>query len=122
MEFSIDSKPSINAVNARFAARQSPEFTLVIPCYNEEKGLPETAKRLILGSFPFSIWALWTKLFTVDAIPGWASTLVSMYFLGGIQLLSVAVVGEYISKIYIETKARPMFLLRETSGMPSFGH
>lgn len=73
---------------------------------------------IFVGSLSFSAWALWTKLLTGNAIPGWASTVVPMYFLGGVQLLSIAVVGEYISKIYTETKARPRFLLRETLGMP----
>jgi len=71
---------------------------------------------VFVGSLAVSAWALWTKLFTDATIPGWTSTVVPMYFLGGVQLLSIAVLGEYVSKIYIETKARPRFLVRETSG------
>ena len=72
---------------------------------------------VFLGSLSVSAWALWIKLFTDSAVPGWASTVVPISFLGGVQLLCIAVVGEYVSKIYIETKARPRFLLRETSGI-----
>jgi glycosyltransferase involved in cell wall biosynthesis len=72
---------------------------------------------VFFGSISVSAWALWIKLFTDNAIPGWASSVIPMYFLGGVQLLSIAVVGEYVSKIYLETKARPRFLLRETLGL-----
>jgi polyisoprenyl-phosphate glycosyltransferase len=71
---------------------------------------------LFFGSLVLSAWALGIRLLTDRAVPGWASSVLPLYFLGGIQLLSIAVVGEYVSKIYMETKARPRFLLRETVG------
>jgi hypothetical protein len=40
-----------------------------------------------LGSFAVTIWALWIRMFTDAAVPGWASTVLPIYFLGGIQLL-----------------------------------
>lgn len=49
-------------------------------------------------------------------VPGWASLFVSLYFLGGIQLLSIGIIGEYIGKIYKETKQRPKFLIEDKSG------
>jgi glycosyltransferase involved in cell wall biosynthesis len=58
-------------------------------------------------------WALWVKLFTPDSLPGWASSVVPIYLLGGIQLFSIGVVGEYISKIYAETKRRPRYFIDE---------
>jgi len=42
---------------------------------------------------------------------GGASTVVPVYFLGGIQLLSIGILGENISKIYLETKARPRYFI-----------
>jgi len=54
-------------------------------------------KKLILGG--------------AQAIPGWASTMTSILFLGGIQLMSVGVIGEYIGRIYNETKARPAWVV-----------
>ncbi len=48
--------------------------------------------------------------YTVD---GWASLAVSIWALGGIQLLAIGVIGEYIGKIYLETKGRPTFLVQE---------
>jgi polyisoprenyl-phosphate glycosyltransferase len=68
---------------------------------------------VFLGSLGLTAWALGIRLLTDQAIPGWASSVLPMYFLGGIQLLSLAVVGEYVSKIYLEAKARPRFLVQE---------
>jgi glycosyltransferase involved in cell wall biosynthesis len=59
-------------------------------------------------------WVLWVKLFTTQALPGWASSVIPIYFLGGIQLLSIGVLGEYVAKIYFETKRRPRYFIEET--------
>ena len=56
-----------------------------------------------------AIWGLLTKVIFNQALPGWASTVVPIYFLGGIQLLSIGVIGEYLAKIYMESKGRPRF-------------
>jgi hypothetical protein len=47
-------------------------------------------------------------------IPGWASSVVPIYFLGGIQLLSIGILGEYVAKIYMETKRRPRYFIEKT--------
>src|SRR5207249_1824458 len=71
-----------------------------------------------LLSLGTGIWALAIKLFTVRALPGWASTVVPLYFLGGLQLLSLGVIGEYLGKVYMETKRRPRYAIeKSTSGM-----
>ncbi|MEX0322754.1 MAG: glycosyltransferase family 2 protein [Puniceicoccaceae bacterium] len=57
------------------------------------------------------IWALLTRFFNPEAVPGWASSVIPIYFLGGIQLLSIGVLGEYVSKIYMESKRRPRFFI-----------
>lgn len=64
-----------------------------------------------LGSFGVTMWVLGVRLFTNEAIPGWASTVVPIYLLGGIQLLCIGIIGEYQAKIYLETKRRPPFLV-----------
>jgi glycosyltransferase involved in cell wall biosynthesis len=48
-----------------------------------------------------------------NVVPGWASITLPMYFLGGIQLLSLGIIGEYVSKIYMETKRRPSYHIEE---------
>jgi glycosyltransferase involved in cell wall biosynthesis len=68
------------------------------------------------GSFGLVVWALWIRVFTDQIVPGWASTVVPIYFLGGVQLLCVGVIGEYLSKIYLEVKARPRFLIERVAG------
>lgn len=57
------------------------------------------------------LWAVAVRLFTDVAIPGWTSTVVPMYFLGGVQLLGIGVLGEYLSKIYMEVKRRPRYII-----------
>ena len=48
-----------------------------------------------------------------DTVLGWASLMCSVWAIGGLILLSLGVIGEYIGKIYLETKGRPRFLIRE---------
>jgi hypothetical protein len=50
-------------------------------------------------------------LFAGKTVPGWVSTVLPMYFLGGIQLLCFSIIGEYIGKIYSEVKSRPRFII-----------
>lgn len=66
------------------------------------------------ASFVSGIWALWVTLIRKESLPGWASTVLPMYFLGGVQLLSVGIIGEYLAKIFKETKRRPRFIIEKT--------
>lgn len=61
-------------------------------------------------------WALILRIFTDEALPGWASSVIPMYFLGGVQLLSLGVIGEYVAKIYVESKGRPRFHVEKLEG------
>ena len=51
---------------------------------------------------------------------GWTSLMAVILFLGGIQLLTIGILGKYISKIYLETKKRPLYLLKEKSDLSCF--
>jgi polyisoprenyl-phosphate glycosyltransferase len=76
-----------------------------------------TGALLFLVSMGISLWVLGVKLFTDHAVPGWASTTLPIYVLGGVQLLSLGLVGEYVAKIYVEVKRRPRYIIeRVTSG------
>jgi glycosyltransferase involved in cell wall biosynthesis len=56
-------------------------------------------------------WVLWERIVNHEGVPGWASTMVPLFFLGGVQLLSLGVIGEYVAKIYMESKQRPRFII-----------
>ena len=62
-------------------------------------------------SMMVSVWAVYTYLIADDAIPGWTSSVLPMYLLGGVQLLSLGMIGEYVAKTYMETKRRPRYLI-----------
>lgn len=66
-------------------------------------------------------WILAVKFLTGKAVPGWASTVLPIYFLGGIQILSIGVIGEYLGKIYEESKARPRFIIEKVTETPEGG-
>jgi glycosyltransferase involved in cell wall biosynthesis len=70
---------------------------------------------IFLFSIFISLWVFYTLIFTDNAIPGWASSVLPMYLLGGIQLLSIGVVGEYVGKIYMESKSRPRYVIETIS-------
>ena len=64
------------------------------------------------GAFLVTGFVLYARLFTDKAILGWASITVSILFLGGIQLIMIGVLGEYIGRIYDEVKERPYYIVK----------
>jgi dolichol-phosphate mannosyltransferase len=70
-----------------------------------------------LASFLLGIWYIAQRLIGhVEQVRGWASTVVIVLFLGGVQLLTIGIIGEYLSRIYDEVKQRPLFVVRRLSG------
>src|SRR5688572_6783873 len=67
-------------------------------------------------SLVLTVWAVYQRLVGGDTVRGWASTLVVILLLGGVQLLMIGVVGEYLSRIYDEVKQRPMYVIEELRG------
>lgn len=67
------------------------------------------------------IWAIITAILG-NAVPGWASIVCIVCFLGGIQLLSLGVIGEYIGKIYLESKHRPRYIISDKTWEPYERH
>ncbi|HEY1977518.1 MAG TPA: glycosyltransferase family 2 protein [Candidatus Baltobacteraceae bacterium] len=67
-------------------------------------------------AFIYAIVVIVAKLFRVNApgyTPGWASTIVAVVFLGGVQLISLGIIGEYLGRIYDQVKGRPLYLVSD---------
>lgn len=62
-----------------------------------------------------AIYAIIEKM-NGSTVEGWTSVMISIIFLGGVQLLCLGVIGEYVGKIYLETKGRPRFFVEEKQG------
>lgn len=66
-----------------------------------------------LFSLGMGLWALGVRLFTDQAVPGWASIVIPLFLISGVQLLSLGVIGEYLAKVFVETKRRPLYFLEQ---------
>lgn len=71
---------------------------------------------IFIVSLILSLYVFYSVFISQTAVPGWASTVLPMYFLGGIELLALGVIGEYIGKIYTEVKNRPLYFIEERVG------
>lgn len=67
----------------------------------------------------YAVWVIATTLIYGRDVPGYATLVVAIFFLGGLQLLSIGVLGEYIARIFAETKQRPLFIIEEKRGFDS---
>ncbi|HEX7583412.1 MAG TPA: glycosyltransferase family 2 protein [Prolixibacteraceae bacterium] len=70
---------------------------------------------IALLSFIYGLYAAYIHLFTDRAITGWTSVIFSVLFIGGINLLMLGIIGEYLGKLFIENKRRPNYLISETN-------
>jgi dolichol-phosphate mannosyltransferase len=62
------------------------------------------------------VWAVLEWLLTNDLVRGWASIFTAVLFLGGVQLITLGIIGEYIGRIYAEVKRRPLYVVAERLG------
>ena len=65
-------------------------------------------------AFLYGAYALGIHIFTDRAIQGWTSILMSVLFIGGLNLLMLGIIGEYLGKMFIENKKRPNYIISET--------
>lgn len=72
----------------------------------------------MLLAFVGSVWAIYQRFFTenYDAVPGFATTIILVMFIGGLQLFSLGIVGEYMRRMYDEIKARPQYIVDSEIG------
>jgi glycosyltransferase involved in cell wall biosynthesis len=71
---------------------------------------------VFLFTIGMTLWVLWIRVVLDLGVPGWASSVIPIYFLGGIQLLCLGILGEYVAKMYLESKRRPRYFIAETTG------
>jgi len=67
-------------------------------------------------SMMYACYVLFETIFLGRLTPGWPTLIITVLLLGGVQLISLGVIGEYIGKIYLETKQRPLYIIQETLG------
>jgi glycosyltransferase involved in cell wall biosynthesis len=70
-----------------------------------------------LLAFAGIVYALGVRLFTDRWVEGWAGLFIAVMFLGGVQLITVGILGEYVGRIYNEVKRRPLYVVGETVGL-----
>jgi glycosyltransferase involved in cell wall biosynthesis len=66
-------------------------------------------------SFLYGLYAIWAFLYDDRVISGWASVITSILFIGGIQLIILGIIGEYIGKAYLQSKNRPFYIISEST-------
>jgi polyisoprenyl-phosphate glycosyltransferase len=78
---------------------------------------------MAIAAVGYGIVAIALKLAGLPYVPGYASLLVTITFLSGIQLIIIGVIGLYLARVYDEVRGRPLYLVREASGftVPSVG-
>lgn len=70
---------------------------------------------MCLVAFVMIVWIVGKTLIFTDPVAGWPSMMCVIVFMGGVQLLSIGILGQYLSKTYLETKKRPIYILAEQS-------
>ncbi|MGP8215783.1 MAG: glycosyltransferase family 2 protein [Bacteroidia bacterium] len=66
-------------------------------------------------SFFYGLYALFASIFTNRTIQGWTSTILTILFIGGIQMFLLGIIGEYLGKLFFEVKKRPHYILKDTN-------
>jgi glycosyltransferase involved in cell wall biosynthesis len=66
-------------------------------------------------AFVYGIYATTISFITNTTVSGWTSLIVSVLFIGGVQLIFIGIIGEYIGKIFIQVKNRPNYIIKETT-------
>jgi dolichol-phosphate mannosyltransferase len=64
----------------------------------------------------YLLYTLYKRVFTDDTVEGWTSVIVLVLLIGGVQLVSLGVIGQYVARIYDEVKGRPLYVVSEVVG------
>ena len=68
-----------------------------------------------LISVVYGIYVLYVSIFTNETIQGWSSVILSVLFIGGVNMILLGIIGEYIGKLFIQSKNRPYYLIKKTN-------
>lgn len=68
---------------------------------------------IAMTAFVYGFYAIYIKIFTNETMSGWTSLMVSVLFLAGIQLLTFGIMGEYIGKLFMQSKGRPNYIIKD---------
>lgn len=68
---------------------------------------------MALMAFIYGFYIIYCALFTHKVVPGWSSVTTSVLFIGGLQLIMIGILGEYLGKLFIENKRRPNYIIKE---------
>jgi len=66
-----------------------------------------------LVAFAWGVWIVARTLLWGDPVQGWPSLMTVVLFLGGVQLVALGIIGEYLGRLYVEVKQRPLYLVSE---------
>ncbi|HWZ21685.1 MAG TPA: glycosyltransferase family 2 protein [Cytophagaceae bacterium] len=66
-------------------------------------------------AFVIMLYALYSRFVIKNYVPGWTSMILSVMFIGGIQLISIGIIGEYISRISVNIRNRPLYIVRDSN-------
>ena len=70
---------------------------------------------MAIFGFIIGVKAIFEYLLTEKTVPGWTSTIVAIVLVGGVQLIILGIIGEYLGKLFLESKKRPLYIIRESS-------
>ena len=56
---------------------------------------------------------IWSRLYSNDWVKGWTALMFTTLFFGGVQLIAIGILGEYVGRIYVEAKGRPIYIIDE---------
>jgi dolichol-phosphate mannosyltransferase len=66
-------------------------------------------------TFCVALYALYSRFISKDYVPGWTSIIISVLFIGGVQLITIGIIGEYISRISSNVRNRPLYVISDTN-------
>lgn len=72
-------------------------------------------------SFAIGLWAIYAHIYDEKTLRGWASTVCVVLFMGAVQMISLGIIGEYLSRIFLEVKGRPTYLIGSIVEHPAHG-